>query len=456
MWHAEITRRRFLEICMGDTVDARVVATPSLQVQFNVAPGVVHAYWPDAPSLLDQLPVLAIVNDDELLSTLTAVMASPLAPSPLTAFCRIISAGEARVHFEQSTIEPQEIAYASIAALAITETMLLSIGKMSIQSASPAACKRTFSYAWGKTIANAGAGESLVGLLPRWLKTYEMIHSQSALDLRTLISSIVRMLTVVTQVSTGMRADGRAGALASSLIKADSGEQEIAWARLSKGVGLDVSLDALSSATREERGTFLQAALRYTANHNDDDTGIAACAFLATRVAPGSLEHMDLLNTIGGANVVLWYTLFSVLQAPQAILGSQGGLGLRIARDLMAREEHASRPVADISFNELAALDRIGFETISKRLGHSNEIQVEILPFVTTSFTFPSKQSRLRASEEVVQIPMEGLSLPPTRENLSMEAKIDVALALLNEVRGQLMPIEPNGRGGLNKKSRRK
>jgi hypothetical protein len=161
-----------------------------------------------------------------------------------------------------------------------------------------------------------------------------------------------------------------------------------------------VSLESLAAGTREERGTYLQQALRTASAGNLCDEVAAACAFLATQIAPGSLEHLEVLRGTGSAAVVLWYAMYAALQSPNEILSTQNGVGHRVLRDIAREEKRMSRPSADIAYSELKALERLGLESMARKFGHVGEVEVELVPFVTSSFSYHPKGTRPRSDSE--------------------------------------------------------
>lgn len=456
MWYAELTRRELLDVCLGHAAGHGVVQSTSSVVSTDPKPGTSHVYWSERPTLLDQLPALIIVPDNEFEATFAALIASPLAPSPLTASCRVITSYEASVRFDHVAPEPSELTYAVISALALTESMLLSGGKFNVNSWSSAACSRTLSFAWGRTLSNGGASEALAKLVPRWMESYATIHSAQAVDdIRPLLTNVIRTLTIATQIGTGMRTSGKAGALAEALVFEDVSRHEHAWMELTRNASTRISLRELAAATREDRGMYLQAAIHTLGRGNYEEEAFATCAFLATRVAPGSLEHMELLTLAGGAELALWYTLFSVLQSPQQLLSTQGGIGARVMRLLSRREDPSSRPTGDVSFRELIAFSKIGMESISRRANHSNELQVEILPFVTTSFTLAPRGSRHRPNDEAAQMSLVGMQKQNDATLLSPTQKMDAALSILNDLRKEIKDWD-KGHTPAQKRSRKK
>ncbi len=200
-------------------------------------------------------------------------------------------------------------------------------------------------------------------------------------------------------------------------------------------------LDCFAAATREERGLYLQSALKLMPQSASvqRDERIAVCAFLATQVAPGSLEHLELLKINGTPGMVLWYALFAALQAPIDIVTGLPGVGQRVLRELAAPSDPVGRPTADIAFSELRVLERVGIETMARRFGHVGEVEVELVPCVTSSF---SLHGRNRARLEPEQLPLE-VEQPTVSPKARMQQLIGLLADTLRDM-PEDRPSEPD------------
>ena len=396
MWYTQFSKREFLEFWIGlsKTIRGKLQRVSELTfVQSNSS--VIHAYWQNEPSDTYHFPSILVIPDADSKDLFAAVNASPQALAPLSAFCRVYSYSEAENYF---TAPPSELVcnlLPAIVSLSMAEAIIHSEGKLTWRAMSPAACKRTLSYAWGKALA-AGVPTIAIEKLPsRWLDTYSLINSQGVFEpVRHVISNMISTLNVYAQIASGLPTNSKAGDLAGAIFKRDKFLINECWKSISKESGVEFSLNELSSSTREERAGYLQLALRQASKSRNDELAFVASAFIATQVAPGSLEHLDLLRVTGNPSIVFWYALFAALQSPNEIMSGQGGLGYRIHRDIAKTEEYTSEPLADVAFNELKAMERSGMEGFARKFGHTNEIEVELIPSVTSSFTFYSKNSK--------------------------------------------------------------
>lgn len=407
MWHIQFTRRDFIEFWLGSNKNIENKAQKVTGFSTSIAGSAeVHAYWQLEPSASYMFPNLLIVGDDDISDLFTTINSSPQAPAPVSAFCRVLTAKEAENYFVSPPMDLSENILSAVVSLSMAEAVLHSEGKISWRQLSPAACKRTLSYAWGKALAARAPAESFQKLPSRWTDTYSRINSQSVIEsVRRTIAGAIGPLSAYAKLAIGLPPLDQAGGLAYALQQKDKKAIGTYWKQVCKVFDSQISLDELSKSTREERAAYLQQALRLAKNSDTDEFAASACAFIATQVAPGSLEHLDLLRQSGNPSVVFWYALYAALQAPNEIMSAQSGLGYRVYRDIARTEEHLSEPSADISFDELKAIERSGIDSFSKKFGHTNEVEVELIPLVTSSFTYYSKHyknSRYDSSQQAL------------------------------------------------------
>lgn len=433
MWYARTSRRDLLELLLGSSRSLAGKVRHTSKVVIDDEPTSANAYWEKDPAANYTLPSLIVTSKDDVTELLAAINSSPQAPTPISALCRILTREEAVSYFSRNTADVNEDILPATVSLAMLEAVLHSEGRVGLRQLSPAMCRRTLSYACGRAVALGIPAESLAQLPSRWLETYALVNGPAAIDaVRAAISAIAKVLMVSVQLGSPSLPDDPSSEMAASLFRHDKHGQELAWDKLSRCIESPISLQELMAANREHRGVYLQQALRMSApvssGRSNYGFAAAACAFVATQVAPGSLEHAELLRSLAPPEVLAWYALFAVLQSPIEILAAQSGLGQRLLRDVMRAEDYFARPTADIAFAELKTLERAGLETISRKLSHTGEIEVELVPLVMSSFTYHSKATT-RSREPNGQLPLE------PRQNLTQDANIDsIKARLLQEI----------------------
>lgn len=416
MWFAQLSRREFFELCLGSAKVLEDKVRTSSAVIFSNDESL-YLYWEHDPLERFYLPSLVVVPDTELQMIISAVAAAPQAPSPITSLCRILTREEAKQHFDIDLLVIDEGVLPALTTLTMVEALLHGDGRLGLRQLTPLICKRTLSYAWGRAIAARSGADSFVELPNRWIDAYGMINPPASTDAaQRTVEAMIGVLSVVTQISIGLRPESTSGVMAYELFYGNREAQEAAWKQLARCVNMSISIEALLSATREERGNYLQQALKIVASRDglayssaaSADDFSAACAFIASRVAPGSLEHFEVLRGAKSSTLLAWYGLYATLQAPKELLSFQGGLGFRVLRDISRIEEKLSQPSADVGYVELIALGKSSVDALSAKLGHSGEVQVELVPYVTATFTFQAKnRTRLGVNTQQQEFGLE-------------------------------------------------
>jgi hypothetical protein len=441
MWTARFSRREVLELMLSANKPAPDALTRATGVVFDSDAASFHAFWDQMPNAALPLPELLVVPDGTEGELLVALNANPHGPSPVTSLTRLLTRSEAQKLFGSSTLGEAEDILPSTVALALVEAVVLSEGRVALRQVTPALCKRTLSFAWGKALAARSPAAFLEKLPSRWVEAYGIVNGPSVSPWhRGIVGALVEPLGICAQLSLGLQPSIPAGKLAYACFRGDRRMQEQAWTELAKSGGGAPSLDSIASATREERGAYLQQMLKIASPSNSNDAVVAACAFLATQVAPGSLEHFELLRGSTNPSVVFWYSLYASLQTPSDILGGLGGLGLRVIRDVSKAEEQVGRPTADIAFAELKALERVGIEALGRKFGHVGEVEVELIPLVTSSFSFHSRLTRSR-NDVSAQLALEQ-EAPIGRREVSAKARLRQAVAILTDLLRDLPEVE--------------
>ncbi len=409
MWIAQVSRRECFEVYLGSikVIEKRVQALKQIKLTNE---NEILLIWDIDPHKSFSFPVLVVVGNDDVKSLLSSIKASPQVPEPLTAISRVIGQIEARQHFDAESFLTDKSIYSVIAILSLVEGTLHGDGKIGLQQLSPLLCKRTFAYAWGKAIGAQVSTDSFLELPARWLEVYSMLNTPTALsNAQRTVSHLTSGLTLLTQLAFGIKPSQPSGQLAYSLLRGDKDGQERAWQMLTTYLSRPLSIEAIQSMAREDRGLLLQDALRALTNAKgrvEHDTLIAACAFLATRLAPGSLDHFETLKSLALPELLVWYGLYATLQHPKEILSLYSGLGFRILRDLLRSEDKLAAPMSDVSYLELKIMARAGLEGVVGMIGHASELQVELIPYVSSSFTFQLR-NRSRDDERQHSFDME-------------------------------------------------
>jgi hypothetical protein len=388
MWMASLGKREFLETIAGGPSAETIAAAGEFSGKraLHGLQGRIATLWRDRPEDRHSFPILAVVEESQVRDLLAALNASPKALSPFTAFCRIMDYGQAEAYLDRMGSPRSEALVDAVGLLSLVEVQLLSEGQIKARQVSPAAARRTLSFVWGRGVASGLSLMELEELTSRWLEAYSLCNSLNAGESNTpSVRYVLPVLTTVCGLLENELPFRPIERLMAAIINSDGQAKDSAWREASDYFAMNISLQSIESASREERGAYLQRLFKGEHPSGISEQG-AAQGFLATQVAPGSLEHLDILLSQGGPEAAFWYVLFAALQEPHAILNAFGGLGRRIGRDMRDREALDRSPRADIGFDELRLLARANADGLMSKVGHSNEIEIELLPGISATF----------------------------------------------------------------------
>jgi hypothetical protein len=447
MWKARLDRRELLEKLLSDRVGSPVNEVDSMfSFDSPLDLNQVLVFWRNDPSKSAELPVLIVVHDSKLVELLAIFASTPQLPSPITSFCRVIS--QTDLH-EMSKFEvgPKDGILDGFVGLALAEVVLMSNGNLRVGDVGPAACKRALSFTFGRALLST-TPHFLPRVVDGWFSVQRLVNPYGNLDLMNQIGSeSTGIFNIACEVFYGMAPSSNLSAICYEVLEFGEPSDQV-WSELRAPLHPVPSLKTLASLAREERGLYLQQALRVLSSSKSraSDEEAAFCALLATRIAPGSFEHMNMLATFQDKRVLLWYGFFAALQRGAVALRGHGGLGMRVRRDLYSGTALSSVPLADISLSELSVISKTGVDALSRRLGHSNEIIVELCPLLDTSFRFGTKSDK-GVDQSEVSDKQASMAFTDSSKSISFVEKIDLVRSLLAEISVGMKSVETSGKG---------
>ena len=169
-----------------------------------------------------------------------------------------------------------------------------------------------------------------------------------------------------------------------------------ALASLTKGSPEVARAFQIVNAPRERRVQALDIALRSVGERHRkaSQPAIIALGLLASRIAPGSLDHMALLRPyiaeMGG--LPLWYGLFSGITHVARLVDRYESVGRRVLRDMLAVDGVLTSPSCDIAIDELDIISTS--ESLLQNVPRASpeQLVVEILPCVNTVAPWLAKE----------------------------------------------------------------
>lgn len=430
MWYQQLTRRELIDLLLGQSLAFNAISVPELAeaVRSGVSRDAIIAIWEAEPTPANRAPTLFVVQDEANRRDVFALANSASQASlPFSSFYRVLTIAEI-TEFSAQQNEVDSRLINSFIALSYTEAIIHGARQIKPAEVSVAMCRRTLALTWAVAVRERTPIRALPRLTDAWLDSYELMsgHERSA-SVPTTISALFPVLSTAAALYFNRPPKDQIGNLCSELLKGNKEAQEIAWRDLAGKWGSRTTLAALGDSTREVRADFLQTLLeayRQGDVGGSSEESAAIVAFVANQIAPGSLEHLQLLGDRGGSSIMAWYTLFASLMKPEVGLTFNSGVGRRLFRDIEQRPGRGAGPCCDISYEELHVVLRAGLDGLSRKLGHSGEISIELVPQVEGIFRFPVKQSRAQ-TELFESTKSADTELPhQTRERISQAIQV--------------------------------
>lgn len=368
------------------------------------------------PATPTQLPDLLVTVDGHERDWLAWLSTFAQNHRPFTAFCRVMGLSDAARHFEATSPErPLSLRGVEGACVGLILGELLSSDEIlarmreNLPAWVPAS---TLSQALVREIVLYGSALNGFELVDRWMRTRGLTRQRERL---VDVGGVLEILAAIDVVSgRDARAPVHPGIvrvldeISSDRPRLEGRPRSAEFFPLLAAFGIDPERD-----TREERVAKFEAAVGAVRDRGTPEAGFLL-GYLASRINPGTLLHAGLLAPAlrEHPSAMLWYGVCAGFAGPQSILGSFGGLGRRILRELYAPHGFLYRPTADLAIGELEVMlqDRPD-DPPEFVAGSASHLSVELDAGITTTVSWSRNRKRsderlapadlLRISEDV-------------------------------------------------------
>lgn len=402
-----VERRNF-----GDLLSAEGVYRLKLQsvrdlasvVQLRPGDQAVTAVWSQDPRQSTQLPEMLICQDGTGSDWAAWITTFGAKVRPFSAFTRLIERTAAQNLATSSRTPVLNGLTWPIAGLILGEVLAASrLSDRSLDSLAANASESTLSFAMFRAASLYSRFQEWDALVDSW----EFVRKVTRQHPRTVESSAVARVCATIIDAANLSDDGP---------HAGSGDvlrvcREIISSPESIPQSLSVipqfsSITQRMSGPREERvvafADFIRSLDRPPSEY--DELTSFMLGYLASRIAPGTLQHSGVLVPIAHryTTSLLWYGFCAGfggadLSARNSIPRQRSTPDLpvgarRIARDLLRPESLLAYPTCDLAFEELLVLSRTGGDPLSGLIRTSQgSLIVELVPGVSTVVNVSSK-----------------------------------------------------------------
>jgi hypothetical protein len=398
MWVRAVTRRDLVDLITPRRTmtvpDAVEESRPSFDM---VRADTMAAVWPSRPAE-SGLPTAIVVPEGSRRDALAWLSTYVRDFRPFTAYCRVVEKPVAEQFLRGPTVPNLQNAEGICSGLVLGEALTHAAGRTSIFDLPATVCWATLSHAISRTWALTGNSITPEVVARLWTEVRELTE-QNGLSLPT--SAILSVWNVVLQLPAYPRQARTLFDSSDVLVAAwydltTFGEiRDAGWQRLVEGYSDLDRMRLLIQMPREQRVQMVDVALRLLASRRTeaDDRGPFLAGYLTSLLAPGSLDHTDILAPVISVlpTAYLWYGLCAGFNPKGDALPVGNTLARRIVRDLTLPDRLADRPRCDIALEELA-IHGPG-DHLLRLTAKAARLDVDILPGVTVSVRWPWRES---------------------------------------------------------------
>ncbi len=441
MWTKTLTRDDLLEL-----LQARgVVVDGVLESSRIVGGGQAQVIWRQDPRQYAGLPAVIVIDEGKQREFLAWAASYLHDLSPLTAFCRVIDTSSAERALRYKAIPSlgmlEEVCLGVIFAEALSHARAR-LERFSVKELTGAACVATYSFSMARALAVGALGPESDPITEVWERARTAarqptlkLSARQAREVWAIVVALGRSEDDLFEVEGGKGGEPRAAVTSACLDLYRRGEISSAgWAAL---VGRSPELIALRDRMRdsvEDRVRAVERALEQLqqgGGANPTASGFVA-GYLASRVAPGSLDHFDLLwpQVDRFPLSPLWYGLCAGLDARRNPNVYVGAVGRRVAREVLRAEALTDTPRCDIAIAELVMLTSGEAGSGDLRIGAHGFAEVELVPCVATTIRLGARGQQQKISD----LP----GTPRGDDDRSLGGELRTAIGRLDAICGRL------------------
>lgn len=361
--------------------------------------------WRKSPMEGFSIPRVAIVQEEKVQDFLAWVSTYLRSIRPFTGYCRVESPVTAKLAATSELIDwPSDIQSADL-GLIVTEAIAYSVGHRDVGRLPFSAFTRPLSFTYAKAIrtfdiAMTGDSQYLSNIEEGWSLCREL-SGQPPLNMSPKdVTDVWRLV-----LRTNSRSKSRDSVISELLteIREIGQISHKSWLKLVPKASDGDMLWQAMKGPREGRVLAVENASKVLM-HGTKATHrkrAFAAGYLASRVQPGTLDHLSLLFPFVSElrESLLWFGVCAGLSPETTVDNYGNGLGWLMRRELERRTDWLERPTCDIALSEL----KIQFQTGDDRrptfqTRTSGHLEVEIFPLLTTNVRWVNR------SEEHIQL----------------------------------------------------
>ncbi len=342
--------------------------------------------WGDAADATRTIPTAIVTPDGELRDAVAWLSTYVGAIRPFTAYCRVVDWRQWCLTQDNSQGRLPEDCVHLFSSLIVCDALNQYRDQLDSDTVTVAALKATYSYARARHVkCYRNADQFSERIQSAWTLSRQCTDQPSRLPSIPDLERIWNLGSAVLGIQEGLANESTILLEAVNELHANGMISQTTCRQLFPDTSIHPATDS-PNGTREDKVTALHQIIAATASHRLPRPESAFfCAYVASRMSPGTLEYLKLVANYSTAipNLLLWYGLCEGLAKDTKVEYQLGGLGLRICRDVFSACDINNRPTSDIALEELRVI--VEANSCKKyRLRYQANLDVEVTPFVST------------------------------------------------------------------------
>ena len=410
MWVADQTKEQFLTMLQQETAPPGVTSVErTLDIANGPPPGTIRVIWQRRPQA-GILPALLVIPESDRRDFFAWSTTYLGGWRPISGLFRVIADRNVQAALEARSSrevlwEYRNAALGMMFGEAAVHTAAHARDARRINS-SFAACLSTCSFVMGRAICVGW--QDLEAVSRNWHRSRVATHYGSYdRDPRSLLASwsvLAEVGGLPMRAECGTRTVSKAVvAICHALHTRDEVDGLALPVLTRESPDLERAFLDMDGA-RERRVRALDVALRSIGERRkrSQQTAVIALGLLASRIAPGTLDHVPLLNpyTDRLEGLLLWYGMFAGMTRAARLTDQHGGVGRRILRDMLVRDTAFSSPSCDIGLDELELISRSDSSLQNVQRRSAEHLVIEILPCVNTVLPWLTDDRRAEDTQQ--------------------------------------------------------
>jgi hypothetical protein len=400
MWTQGLTRKDFLDLVSGRTSSAATNLRESERWQVPKAgKSDVTAGWINDP-VGSAWPDVLLVDSAELKEFYAWASTYLPAYRPLSAYCHVLDATAASYANRLKRDPSLEGIEGACIGLVVADAFLDSARRARRARITPTVCAGTYSFAMARALAvGLPWDDRRDPIADGWATLQRRFRRPNGgNDLRDHWRVLFEATGLCRQSQLAFTSEAANVPLGDAFHQMTHAQdiEPMTWVHLVGGRSDLVDVRQRMDGTREERVVVFEEAVRTLKDFRSNDPRARSfvCAYLGSRIAPGSFEHLGIIlpYEVEFPGVTGWYAVCAGLSNPREAINFGGGLGRWLLRDLLARWSWSEPPQGDIAASELDVLLG-GDKPVEFWTTYAGYVRVELAPFVYSLAKWPPAET---------------------------------------------------------------